>query len=183
VTINSSQFPRHRRAQSRGCWWVAWYLLNWYSHASDMLHIFEWNPLYLHTWLAKRIHFARFLHECEMPHNVLYGDKGHHLMILMPSSTSTHLLSKPLEQTLKRYSGSHVEMTFVDESPFVLPWWYITCNHKINNIRVLGVWSGDLKEHVIPQRIIDTQLLRILKLHSRQVIGNRIFYSLFIFYF
>jgi hypothetical protein len=31
-----------------------------------------------------------------------------------------------------------VEMTFVDELSFILPWWYITCNHKIDNIHVLG---------------------------------------------
>jgi hypothetical protein len=45
----------------------------------------------------------------------------------------------------------YVEMTLIDELPFVLPWWYITCNHKIDNIRILGVRSSDLEEHVIPQ--------------------------------
>jgi hypothetical protein len=45
----------------------------------------------------------------------------------------------------------YVETTFVDELPFVLPWRYITCNHKINNIYVLRVRFCDFEEHVIPQ--------------------------------
>jgi hypothetical protein len=49
----------------------------------------------------------------------------------------------------------YVEMTFVDELPFVFPRWYTTCNHKINNICVLGVRFCDFEEHVVSQRIID----------------------------
>jgi hypothetical protein len=49
----------------------------------------------------------------------------------------------------------YMEMAFIDELPFILPWWYITCNHKIDNICVPGVGFCDLKEHVVPQRIID----------------------------
>jgi hypothetical protein len=45
----------------------------------------------------------------------------------------------------------YVEMTFIDELPFVLPWWYITCNHEIDNIRVPGVGFCDLEEHVALQ--------------------------------
>jgi hypothetical protein len=32
-----------------------------------------------------------------------------------------------------------VEMTFINELLLILPWWYITCNHKINNICVSRV--------------------------------------------
>jgi hypothetical protein len=77
----------------------------------------------------------------------------------------------------------YVETTFINEFSFLFPWWYMTCNHKIDNIRVPRVWFGYLEEHIIPQRIINRQFLWILKLHSRQVIRNSIFYSLFIFYF
>jgi hypothetical protein len=31
-----------------------------------------------------------------------------------------------------------VEMTFINELLLILPWWYITCTHKIDNIRVPG---------------------------------------------
>jgi hypothetical protein len=43
-----------------------------------------------------------------------------------------------------------METTLVDKLPFVLPWWDITYNHKIENIRVPGVLSSDLEEHVVP---------------------------------
>ena len=71
----------------------------------------------------------------------------------------------------------------MDKLPLTLPWWYITCNHKINNIHVPWVGFCDLEEHVVPKRIVDGQFLWIFKLHSGQVIGNIIFYSLSIFYF
>ena len=71
-TVPCSRFPRHQRARSGGCWWVAWHLLNWCSHASDMLYTSEWSPSCLHTWLAKRIHFARSSNECRMHHNALH---------------------------------------------------------------------------------------------------------------
>ena len=44
----------------------------------------------------------------------------------------------------------YLEMTFIDELPFVLPWWYITYNHKIDNICVPGVGFCGIKEHIIP---------------------------------
>jgi hypothetical protein len=71
-TVSRSQFPRHQRVRSGGCWWVAWHLLIWCSRASDMLDTSRWSPWCLHTWLAKRIHFARSLNECGMHHNALH---------------------------------------------------------------------------------------------------------------
>ena len=49
----------------------------------------------------------------------------------------------------------YVETTFIYELPFVLPWWYITYNHKINNVCVPGGGFCHLEEHVVLQRIID----------------------------
>ena len=62
----------------------------------------------------------------------------------------------PSEQSIRADSEEvwfipYMEMSFIDELPFVLPWWYITCNHKIDNIRVLGVGFCDLEEHVVPK--------------------------------
>ena len=70
--VPCSQYPKHQKVQSRGCWWVAWHLVNWCSHASDMNHTSGWSPSCLHTWLARKIHFARSLHECIMRHGVLH---------------------------------------------------------------------------------------------------------------
>jgi hypothetical protein len=51
---------------------VTWHLWCWYYRASDMIHTSGQSPLYLGTWLARRIHFPRFWHVFRMLHNVLY---------------------------------------------------------------------------------------------------------------
>jgi hypothetical protein len=61
----------------------------------------------------------------------------------------------PSEQAVRADSKEvrfipYMEMTFIDELPFVFPWWYITCNHKIDNICVPGVGFCDFEEHVVP---------------------------------
>ena len=56
-------------------------------------------------------------------------------------------------------------------------------NHKINYVRVPGVGVRDLEECVVPEEVVNGQILCVFELHSRQMIGNIIFYSLFIFYF
>jgi hypothetical protein len=151
-----SQFLRHQRAQSEGCWWVVWHLMNLYSRASDTLHISWWNLLCLHTWLVNRIHSAKSLHECRIPIMSSIGwwvASFNDLNAFLYRYTSS-------EQTISTHSEevrwiSYVETTFIDGLSFILHWWYITCNHKIDNIRIPGVWSSDLDEHVIPHQIID----------------------------
>jgi hypothetical protein len=62
----------------------------------------------------------------------------------------------PFEQAVRAHSEEvrwipYVETTFIDKLPFILPWWYITCNHKVENIHVSRVRFRDLEEHVILQ--------------------------------
>jgi hypothetical protein len=48
-----------------------------------------------------------------------------------------------------------VVTTLINELSFICPWWYISCNHKIDNVYIIGVGSGDPIEHVVLQWVID----------------------------
>ena len=67
-----SRCPKHQKVLTGGWWWVAWHLLHWYFHVSNTGCTSVWILWCHHTWLAKRIHFARSLNECRMLHNILY---------------------------------------------------------------------------------------------------------------
>ena len=130
-----SQFPRHRRGLSRGWWWVAWHLLNWYSRASDTLHISWWSLSCLHTWLAKRIHFARSSNECGMPHNVLHmvmtGIVWWSWCLLPP----VHIFWASRQSRLWRGTVDPIcGDNFHRWASSCSPLWYIPYNHKIDNI-------------------------------------------------
>ena len=49
-------------------------------------------------------------------------------------------------------------------------------NHEINYVRIPGVGVHNLEECVISEEVINGQILCIFELHSRQMIGNIIFY-------
>jgi hypothetical protein len=71
---------------------------------------------------------------------------------------------------------------FVYQHFLVRPYWYIPCNHIINNI-CIGVGVDDLQQHVVPVVVVYRYVLRVSNMHLRQVVYDRVFYSLFIFYF
>jgi hypothetical protein len=62
----------------------------------------------------------------------------------------THLLRNLSEHSKEVWIIPYVETTLIDELSFI-SWWYISCNHKIDNICIPGVRFGDMKEHIIPE--------------------------------
>ena len=154
---------------------------NWcYWPSIGTLHISWHNLLYRCTWLASRNHFAKSLHVFWILHS------GLHILLhdIFLWSWFLHLWAHTFStfhhcRLCKIWLIPKVHSVFLDELFLVCSWWYKACNHEINYVRVPGVGVHNLEECVISKEIINGQILCIFELHSRQMIGNIIFYSLF----
>ena len=65
-----SQCPKRQIILPIGCSIGALHLLLWFLHVFGIFGIFGWSLWCPHTWLARRIRFARFWHEYDTHHSV-----------------------------------------------------------------------------------------------------------------
>jgi hypothetical protein len=60
-----------------------------------------------------------------------------------------------------------VHSAFLDELFLICPWWYMSYNQKVQNIRLPGVGVRYLEKRIILEKVVNGQILCIFELHFR----------------